>query len=177
MYIAVEKMIRCMPGQKIDTMEIRPGDFILVKKDSFYHRLVEFGQRLRFPRIYAVWTHAALVVDGWGSLIEAEGNGVISNTISEYTEKDYVYVRIKATAEDRAEVVNYAKSCLGNKYGWGSIVCIGLCLLTGLKISVGFHKTMICSGLVAAALARTETIFPIDDRSITPAALAQWYQT
>lgn len=176
MNIPLGDSLLCPKGEAIDSAALNPGDFILVKKDSFFHRLIKFGQSLRFKSQYASWTHAALVLDREGNLIEADSDGIKYTSLSDYKPSEYVYIHITATEEDRAEMVTFAKSCLSMPYDWLDVVSIGLCLLTGLRISVGFSAMNICSGFVAKALERTSVIFDIDDKSITPAMLAKWFQ-
>jgi hypothetical protein len=56
----------------------RTGDVLLTYRPDFYNRLVEFGQRRRYPGRPDLtrWSHAALVVDEQGELVEALSDGV-----------------------------------------------------------------------------------------------------
>ena len=61
------------------TKKFDRGDFVLVAGTHFNSRLIRFGQKLRIhgsDRRHLRWTHAALIVDRDGSLIEAVGTGV-----------------------------------------------------------------------------------------------------
>lgn len=167
---------QCPAGVGIDPLFIMPGDFILTTKDSFFHRLIAIGQSFRFPKQYAKYTHCALVVDKQGSLIEADSEGILHRSLGDYLSKDYVYIHIKASPEDRAEAVAFANSCIQNPYGWFTALSIGLSMLTGLKFSFGFQGQEVCSGLIARSLERTQFIPPTDASHIPPALLAQMYQ-
>lgn len=153
-----------------------PGDFILVDDTTLFSRLIALGQAFRFGKsVYNKWSHAALVATNSGDLIEANGRRVGLAKIDKYLHKDYLYVNVFATDADRIEALQFAESCLGQKYGWTTIVSISLSLLTGLKLAFGFDGQEICSGLVARALERTTAIFPRDPSHITPSELAKYY--
>src|SRR5438552_754035 len=86
------------PGQEAQPHEFSPGDFILTHGDSFFSRLIQVGQRLRFwgkDRTYVRWNHAAVVVSGDGRLVEALGiGGVQERAISEYSPTEYHLVHL-----------------------------------------------------------------------------------
>lgn len=157
----------------------RPGDFILTHGAEWTSRLIRFGQGLRYrgpSAKYAYWNHAALIVDGAGAIIEALGTGVAQRSIHEYHPTQYTVVRITASDEDRAQVVAFARSALGAKYGVVTIVSIAVSLVTGGKFAFAIDGQLICSGLVARALERTSAIFRHDPARIMPAELAELYQ-
>lgn len=155
-----------------------PGDFILVADNSFFSKLVAFGQSIRFSdNTCKKWTHAAIIVTPEGKLIEANGRSVATSDIGKYKGKEYFLVTIDASIEDRQEAINFAISCLNQEYGWMTIFSIAVSLLTGLKFSFGFDGQEICSGLVARSLERTKAIFPRDASHITPCELATYYLT
>jgi uncharacterized protein YycO len=172
--VAVE---RYGPGERIPNPQ--PGDFILTHGSSWTSWLIRYGQALRIhgqDRKYTYWNHAALFVDANGDIVEALGSGVRQRNISAYDPKEYHAVRIRASAEDREEVVRFAKTCLNEPYGWLTIASIAVSLLTGAKLSFGFDGQQICSGLVARALERTWAIFNREPSHIMPADLAKYYQ-
>lgn len=175
MNIPCDAITKCPVGISIDPILIMPGDFILTTKDGFYHRLIQFGQSLRFTPELARFTHCALVINKQGDLIEADSPVIKITNLSDYQQKDYSYVHIKASPEDRAEEIAFAKSCLGEAYGWVTILSVGLSMLTGLRFSFGFDPQAICSGLVARSLERTSAIFSKDPSHISPADLASFY--
>ncbi|MDE2025158.1 MAG: hypothetical protein KGJ07_01560 [Patescibacteria group bacterium] len=161
------------------TESYEPGDFVLIRHTNvgfdFIDKCIAFGQSLRFKGAEKSYTHAALLIGNDGSIIEALAEGVKRNNISKYKGFDFTLVKINASQADREEMVDFAVSCLGDGYGWSTILSIALSLLTGLKFSFGFDGTEICSGLVASALFKTTAIFPRDPSHITPADLASYY--
>lgn len=169
---------RCGPG--ITAPDPLPGDFILTHGTAWFNKCIQIGQKLRFhgkDRKYTCWDHAAMVVDEQGGLIEAAGPGVRRATLLQYQDIEYHFVRLGTSVNDtdRAEAVAFAEWSLGEKYGWLTIACIGLGLLTGGRLTFGFEGQQICSGLVARALERTPAIFDRDPEDIMPADLAKYY--
>lgn len=167
------------PGEEVS--DPQPGDFILTHNDAWTGKLIRFGQGLRFrgkDRKYAYWNHTAIIIDKSGTLIEALDKGVKQTHISKYKQGEYYLVRLEATADptDRVEVVKFAKWCLGESYGWLTLLCIALGLLTGGKLTFGFDGQQICSGLVARAMERTKAIFNRNPENIMPADLAKYYR-
>lgn len=166
----------CSIGQQSST--IRGGDFFLVHGDNSFSKLIQLGQTLRFhgaDKQYAYWTHTGMFLNNSGDIIEADGMGVTENNISYYKDQKYIIVHVSMSEEDREEVVDFAKSCLGEQYGWVTILAIGISLLTGLKFSFGFSAQAICSGLVTRALERSSFIPNRDPESAMPADLAKWF--
>lgn len=158
-----------------------PGDFVLVAGKQFNSRLIRFGQKLRIhgvDRKYVRWTHAALIVDADGALIEAVGAGVRRWHLDRYRDADYVVVRVETSDENRDEVVRFAEWALRNKarYNRLSTVSIGLSMLTGSKLTFFIDGQFVCSGLVACALERTGIIFDRDPAHIAPADLAKYFR-
>lgn len=177
MPVAREGVERVGKGETVSNP--RPGDFILTHGTAWTSRLIQWGQRLRIhgqDAKYTYWNHAAIFVDDNGGIVEAIGAGVCKRNISVYQPKDYYVIRIKGSPEDRAEAVNFACSCLDERYAWTTIVSIALSLITGAKFSFGFDGEQICSGLVARALERTWAIFNREPSHIMPADLAKYYQ-
>jgi uncharacterized protein YycO len=168
------------PNKEASPGELNPGDFILTHGNSFFSKLIRFGQRLRFVgrnRKYAEWSHAAIIVSREGELIEAEGAGVILSNISKYKATEYRLVQLGSLANevDREQAVRYARWCLGESYGIISILSIVFGLVFGGKFSFGFDGQQICSGLVAGALERTNVIFDRSPSHILPADLAKYF--
>lgn len=166
------------PGE--NATEFDPGDFILVKGKRFQGWLIKFGQKMRIhgaDRKYVDWSHAALIVDGAGTLIEAVGRGVRQESLGYYKGRHYEIFRIKASAEDRAQVVAFARWALKNQASYGplTIMSIALSKLTGSKLTFFIDGQFVCSGLVANALQRTGSIFNRDAANITPADLAKYF--
>lgn len=167
---------RFAPGERVANP--LPGDFILTHANAWTSWLIRVGEALRYHgrrSKYAYWSHAALIVDENGELIEAIGSGVQQRNISAYNETEYYVVRIEASAEDRAHAVMFARHCLNSSYNYVGLISVALSLLTGTKFAFGVSGQLICSSLVARALERTGEIFEDDPWHITPAALAMHY--
>lgn len=153
-----------------------PGDLVLVHGKDVYGRIIQIGQNFRYRNSpYAYWTHAAIIVDSQGGLIEANSSGIGYKNISNYRYNIYKIINTNASLEDREEIVTYLKSCIGTKYDWLTILSVGLSMLTGLRYNFGVDEEYICSGLAAKALERTKAIFPRDCGHMTPADLAAYY--
>lgn len=171
------EVVRFGPGQ--GTTETIPGDFILTHRHALYSWLVSHGQSIRFRkdrRIYAHWSHAALITSGTGDIIEARSKGVLEHTLKEYLHVEYHYVHLTMDDHDRAQAVKFAQACVGQEYGWGTIFGLAFCALTGSKMQFGFNGTEICSGLVARALERGDYIFPKAPNTMMPADLASYFK-
>lgn len=167
-------------GPGLHAARWQPGDFILTHSKKPLSRLIRFGERIRVhgrDRKYARWSHAALVVDRDGGLIEALGRGVCRTHISKYTDVEYTVVDSHGVLPDRAQSVKFAEYAAANyqSYGFLTIVSLAFTLTTGAKFSFYLDGTEICSGLVARALERTGVIFPRDATHCTPADLAKQY--
>ena len=169
---------RAGPGATATTFD--RGDFVLVAGTHFNSRLIRFGQKLRIhgsDRRHVRWTHAALIVDRDGSLIEAVGTGVRRWHLDRYREDDYVVVRIHTSEENRDEVVHFAEWALerASSYSRLSTVSIALSMLTGSRLTFFIDGQFVCSGLVASALERTGSIFDRSSATIAPADLAKYF--
>jgi hypothetical protein len=169
------------PEEQARPGDFRRGDFILTHGASIFSWLIRVGQGLRFwgaDRRYTWWNHAALIISDDGALVEALGAGVQQTDLTRYTATEYHLVRLGDLADDhdRDQVVAFGRWCLGEEYGWTTIVSITLSLLTGVKFSFGFDGQSICSGLVARALERTNVIFDRSPSHIMPADLAMRFR-
>jgi len=170
----------CLSPQGQTDTDFKPGDFILTTKDGLYSSLIRFGQAFRFrgkDKQFAKYTHAAVIINPEGDIIEALSQGIVKANIQDYSPQEYLHIAINASDEDRTEMIGFVKSCIGETYGWATIASIAFSLLTGLKFSFGFDGQEICSGLVARSLERSTAIFPRDASHIMPADLAKFYIT
>ncbi len=156
------------------------GDVLLVHTNHLVSRLIRFGQRGYGPE-YARWNHVCLFV-GEGQIVEALTKGVVLSPADKYPESDVRVVEVKApglaTAGcEKAMRVNaaaFARSCIGEEYGWATIAAIALKVLTRGKFQFGVQGSSICSGLCARALERLGYDFnPWDPAELTPAFLAK----
>jgi len=166
-------------GVRVTDGAPRPGDFILTHGDAWTSRLIRFGQGLRFtgPRAkFTYWNHSALIVDDEGGIVEALGTGVAQRSIHDYEPTQYTVVRIKASDDDRRQAARFARAVIGSDYGWVTIVSIAISLVTGGAFAFAIDGQLICSGLVARALERTDAIFKHDPARIMPAELAELFR-
>ena len=169
---------RAAPGAA--SASVDRGDFVLVAGTHPNSRLIRFGQQLRIrgaDRAYVQWTHAALIVDDTGSLIEAVGAGVRRWHLGRYVDHDYVVVHLEISEEDRDQVVHFAEWALRNqaRYGPLATVSMALSMLTGSRLTFFVDGQFVCSSLVATALERTPALFERDSAHMAPADLAKYF--
>jgi uncharacterized protein YycO len=156
---------------------VRPGDFILThRRRRLMPALIALAQRRRFrgpARPFAHWSHVALVVGDDGALVEAEGNGVTRSALAKYREGEYHLVRMDGRLDDEQRA--RAAGWVGE--GFGYLVLLGLLvwLLTGVPVRWRRRDHLVCSGLVARALALAGQEFGRDPAFMLPADLAEAY--
>ena len=172
---------RFAPDEAAETSDFRRGDFILTHGNTFFSKLIRFGQKISFwgaNRIYTRWSHAALIVSEDGELIEAVGAGVKRSHINEYAPTEYHLVNLNSLAHDndREQVCAFAETTIGQPYGILTCFSIAIGLLTGCRLTFGFDGQYVCSGLVARALERTSAIFDRSPSHILPADLAKYFK-
>lgn len=132
-----------------------PGDVGLTHGSGLVDWAIRFAEARRYGRSspQANWNHAFLIVDAEGGLIEAQGHGVVRNSLkAEYSHADYVIMRppFPAGGADRAVAVMTAM--LGDHYGYLEIVCEGLAFLTQTRLRFAVAGEHICSGAVSRAV-------------------------
>ena len=112
-----------------------------------------------------------------GTLVEALGRGVQRTSISRYRDVEYHLVHVDAQPAERLNVIRYGETMWRRhtRYGWLEIVSLGVQLLTGARVALTTDGHMICSGLVATALERTDAIFPRNAGCCMPADLTAYY--
>jgi uncharacterized protein YycO len=167
---------RYEPGKAATDFE--PGDFILTHRNHLVSRLIRLAQKIRGrEKKYSYWSHAAVIVERDGSLVEAETKGVVRSPLSKYELEEYHLVHLGRTADerDRKQVVAFAESLVGQPFGYLDLFSVGLSLLTGAKVNVSYESHLMCSALVARALERTDAIFPDEPAYMLPADLARYY--
>lgn len=172
---------RFAPNESATTSEYQHGDFILTHGNTFFSRLIRFGQQISFwgaDRVFTRWSHAALIVSNDGDLIEAVGAGVKRSHISDYAPTEYHLVNLNTLADkhDRDQICTFAQTTIGQPYGILTCFSIGIGLLTGCRLTFGFDGQYVCSGLVARALERTSAIFDRSPSHILPADLAKYFK-
>jgi uncharacterized protein YycO len=164
---------------------MHPGDLLLIRTDHFVSKLIRFGQR-GYGKDAAQWNHVAICVGG-GKIVEALTSGVVLSSASKYPAVDVLAVSTRswqqegkgvmfdfADAAMRANACSFARSCVGERYGWPTIAAIAVKVLTRGKVDFGVEGTSICSGLAARALERLGYDWnPWDPAELTPAYLAK----
>lgn len=152
-----------------DATDPRPGDFILCHRRGFVSWCIRKGTR-------GPVSHAAFV-ETPGLLIEALSHGVKRTPLAAYRNVEYWIVRSDLTGDDQAQAVAFARSCLGEGYGWATIFGLALGIawryLTpgrGLPALVG-PGTRVCSGLVAQSQVRGWTVYPFEPSACSPTDL------
>lgn len=158
---------------------MRPGDIILVHPNSFYSKLIGFGQLHHFkgPAHYCYWTHTAVVTSYTGDIIEAKWPHVRRSHIDIYKNCPCEVVDISEYVkyDDRKRVVAFADHCVGREYGIIEAISLGGYCLVGGPFRFGIDNQLICSALAAEALCRTDIIFPEEPLWMFPAHLAQFF--
>jgi uncharacterized protein YycO len=164
---------------------MEPGDFILVKTHHLASRLIRFGQR-GYGHDAAQWNHVALYV-GDGEIVEALTSGVCLSAADKYPAEDVRVVGVHPRragdtpgqgSEMRLNAADFARSCVGEHYGWPTIAAIAVKVLTKGRVDFGISGTSICSGLAARALERLGYDWnPYDPAELTPAYLAKTFNS
>ncbi len=156
---------------------MRPGDFLLTHRHGILPNLITLAERRRFGPHEAHWSHAALVVDYNGTLVEAETLGVQQSPLARYTPREYRLVRTGGllSAEGRQAVVAYAQSQVGKAFGILVMLSLGAWLMTGRRVYLEWHDHQVCSSLVAHALTLGGIDVGGDPTFLLPADLARHF--
>jgi hypothetical protein len=166
---------RCGPEESIS--DPRPGDIVLVRGIGWLGKSIRFFIRMRCrrdgDRALAHWSHAGIIVNTHGHLIEVVPRGVVLNRLENYRAQEYHYVYLDLSAADRIRASQYAYSCLRQKYGRFSFVLLALTVLTGDWFGVPDRGQQGCVALIARALQRAGVTFARKPTDMTPADLAK----
>jgi len=171
--IAAPAYVHCRPGEAIS--HTRPGDIILVRHKHWLSLLIRCFVRMRHrapeERPYAYWSHAALVLNNAGHLVEVNSRGVVVSHIGQYRECDYHYVRLELPEAGRKAAVDFARSCLKQKYSLRNFLLLAASIPLGdrLPIPDSCHG---CVSLIARALQEAGIRFERKPTEMTPADLA-----
>jgi hypothetical protein len=146
------------------------GNFILVQGSGPISEAIALAERSGF-------THAGILTEK-GTIIEAMPQGIQENPL-EY-ERYAIFEFINATDEQCAGIIEYARSCIGEKYGYAQDIGFAI---NGLLEEMGFARIpgllaekrhIVCSAFVDLA-ARSQGIIVRQDRQpgdVTPAGLS-----
>ncbi|MGO9326888.1 MAG: hypothetical protein ACLQJ0_02080 [Steroidobacteraceae bacterium] len=164
----------CRPGDTIP--HPRPGDIILVRHKDWLGLLIRCFGRIRYrapeDRPYTYWSHAALVVSYAGQLVEVNARGVVISHIRQYRARDYHYVWLDLPDAGRKAAIQFARSCLRQKYSLRNFLLLAASIALGdrLRTPESGHG---CVSLVARALQEAGIRFDRKPTDMTPADLAK----
>jgi hypothetical protein len=171
---AMPAYVHCRPGETIPHR--RPGDFILVRDKGWLGLLIRCLVRIRYrahqDRPYNSWSHAALVVNNAGHMVEVGARGVVISHIRLYRDRDYHYVSLDLPDAGRAAAVQFARSCLGQKYSVRNFLLLTANGTLGdrLRMPDSGHG---CVSLVVRALQEAGIRFDRKPTDMSPADLAK----
>ena len=153
------------------------GDFILAHRHHFLAGLISLAQKRRFrgdDAVYAHWSHTA-IVDAGQTVIEAEIRGIVRSPISKYRDDEFHLVRLGDELDDgaRDRVVGYARSQLGQAFGYLDMASVSVYLLAGRPVHWVRRHHEICSSLVVRALQEGGIVKDLDPALTLPADLAK----
>lgn len=156
--------------------EFTSGDFILVSGKGFLSSVIKFGERLRDGKRASKFSHAALIVDSNGTLLEATSKGIVVSSLASHS--NYTIVNSQLSVSDRCQSIVFAESMKGIRYGFLDILSIAVNLLTPGFIDFSTPKSSICSEFVVRCLEHGGYIIPNNKPSnlVMPSDLAMWFK-
>lgn len=134
----------------------QPGDLVFMSTKGLIGKGIRWAQRRLPDSVDAQWNHVAILdrfVDGEWFVIQAQPKGVTDNltlTESAFGGTSEV-VQLPRTA-NRDLVLRFARSQVGLKYGYLSILSCAFDLFLPESVCIRKSRTWICSGLVTMAL-------------------------
>jgi hypothetical protein len=155
---------------------LRPGDLVLIRGQGWLGRAIRLGAWRRFrkdDRRYGHWSHAALVVNDAGHLLEVHARGVGLCRIEKYRADDFCYVRLALGAAARREAARYARTGLGQRYDIVGFLLLGLSVTLGDLFRVPDTGRPGCVSHIVRALARAGLTFERAPPDMMPADLAK----
>lgn len=132
-------------------MRFKPGDYVCVDIIiPFLHSPWGwFINTLIRKFTKSEYSHAFIVIDDHGTILEARPKGIGYGNISQYEGMPMQGSNTILTDEQRADIISAAKKYIGTPYGFMDILYIGLHTMgftwTWLLNKVRRLKTMICS--------------------------------
>ena len=159
--------------------EIKPGDIGFARTTGFLGFLIRVGELLKWRN--GIWNHVFVVVstgDLGNEIIIAQATlrGVVISPLKELMDKSIGIRIIPCPAPKPEKVVEFSMAQKGKPYGLGSILCIGLDILTpDWFVSFRRNGTWICSAVSGEALRYGGLYFDWKDiYTVTPTQL--WLQ-
>jgi hypothetical protein len=158
--------------------DYRPADIVLTRSFGWASKLIRFGTQRR-GESKSVVSHAGLILDGSGTLIEAIFAGVQIHELERcYRGRDdlvSIWRPINISAEERQQICDRATAYNGSTYGYGKIVLHALDGLLGklgippvFKRMGGLDDFPICSYLVAKSYAEVGLFFGVSAKLASP---------
>jgi uncharacterized protein YycO len=155
----------------------RPGDLVLIRGTTWRSKVILFGERIRFrtpeDRPFAHWSHVALVTSSAGQLLEIGPAGVVVCSIERYRNHEYHYVHLDLSDRARRNAVNFAYSCLRQKYGTFSFLLLVLSVALRDTFKVPDRGEQGCVATIVRALQHAGVTFDQRPTDMTPADLAK----
>ncbi len=168
--------VRCPPGEIVTGL--RPGDVILIRGPGWLGRAIRLFAWARFRNDdlrYGYWSHAALVVNDAGHLLEVHARGVGLCGIEKYRDTDFCYVRLDLSEDARREAARYATGCLGQRYDLAGFLLLALSVVLGDRLRVPDTGKPGCVSLIARALQLAGVTFDRAPPDMMPADLAKHF--
>lgn len=142
------------------------GDVLLTRSNDFIGWAIRKAEARRYggDSGEAQFNHAALLVDSFGTIIEALSSGLQLGRVANYDK--YVILRPPYPNDlERDFVVKHARERLlaGHKYGFLTIVSLALAYLTGTRLRFGMRGEDICSGFVSTEVELGDVFVGEDD--------------
>ena len=135
---------------------MNPGDLVFCHTKGVIGASIRWAQKFMPSSKYSKWNHVAIFdryVDGKWYLIQAQPKGITNTlTLDESAFGGTYEVLDLPSSVNRENVLKFARSQVGLKYSYLSILSCALDNILPDAICLRKSKTWICSGLVAGAL-------------------------
>ena len=135
---------------------MNPGDLVFCSTKGIIGKSIRWAQHFMPDSEYSKWNHVAILdryVDGKWYLIQAQPKGITNTlTLDESAFGGTYEVLDLPSSVNRENVLKFARSQVGLKYSYLSILSCALDNILPDAICLRKSKTWICSGLVAGAL-------------------------
>ena len=132
----------------------QPGDLVFCSTNGIIGKGIRWAQRRLPDRVDAESNHVAILdrfVDGEWYIVQAEPTGVTDDKKLSSINGTFEVVELPRTT-NRDPVLRFARSQVGLKYGYLSILSCAVDMFLPEIICIRQSRTWICSGLVAGAL-------------------------
>jgi len=135
---------------------MQAGDLVFCETNGIIAKCIRWAQRRLPAHQYSKWNHVAILdrfEDGKWYVIQAEPRGITDN-------KTFDSLSLNGTSEvvelprttNRDLMLRFARSQVGLKYGYLSILSCALDVILPNAICLRQSRTWICSGLAAGSL-------------------------